>query len=163
MTGKLTIADFPLAETAHQRIEAAMIMGKPTSRFDAVTTGAAKIEDLRITAAALRAQAEIAHPARRTLLAQNFERGAELVAVPHDLIMAARGILPPGRAANRQALLDQAAMFRRNCSAEDIARFLETAENHYHRRGAGARMTGGRLQGRSRSSPVPNRASAAPG
>lgn len=135
MTGKLTIADFPLAETAPQRIRGARGKSLADLTLDAVTSGAVTIEDLRITAAALRAQAEIARAAGRAALAQNFERGAELVAVPQDLIMATYEMLRPGRAANRQALLDQAAMFRRNYGAEDIARFLETATDHYHRRG----------------------------
>ena len=135
MTDRLTVADFPLAETAPQRIRGAR--GKPLDELtlDAVAQGDVTIEDLRITADALRAQGQIARAAGRTTLAQNFDRGAELVAVPQDLIMATYEMLRPGRAPNRQALLDQAAMFRRDHGAEEIARFLETAADHYHRRG----------------------------
>ncbi len=135
MTDRLTVVDFPLAETAPQRIRGARGKALADLTPEAVASGAVTIDDLRITAAALQSQAEIARAAGRPTLAQNFERGAELVAVPQDLIMATYEMLRPGRAVTRQTLLDQAQMFRRDFGAEEIARFLETAADHYRRRG----------------------------
>ena len=135
MTGKLTVADYPLAETAPHRIRGARGKALDALTLEAVAAGEVTIEDLRITADALRSQSEIARAAGRLTLAQNFDRGAELVAVPQDLIMATYEMLRPGRVPNRQGLLDQAAMLRRDFGAEQIARFLEVAADHYLRRG----------------------------
>lgn len=131
----LKLTDFPLAETAPERILGGR--GKPLDSLtlEAVLAGEVTMEDLRITPEALRAQAEIARAAGRAALAANFERAAELVGAPQDLIMETYEMLRPGRVASRQTLLDRAALFRRDHGAEGIARFLEGAAAQYHRRG----------------------------
>jgi propanediol dehydratase small subunit len=131
----LKITDFPLAETAPDRIRGGRGKVLDELTLEAVLAGSVTIEDLRITPQALCAQAEIARAAGRVTLAANFERGAELVAVPEDLIMETYEMLRPGRVRDRQVLLDRADMFRRQFRAEQIARFLEVAAEHYHRRG----------------------------
>lgn len=129
------LTDYPLAETAPERLRGARGQVLADLTLEAVLAGEVTMEDLRITAEALRAQAAIARAAGRATLAENFERGAELVAVPQDLIMDTYEMLRPGRVRNRQALLDRAEMLRRDHGAEAIARFLEQAAAHYHRRG----------------------------
>jgi propanediol dehydratase small subunit len=129
------VRDFPLAETASDRIRGPRGKTLDDLTPEAVARGAATIEDLRITPEALRAQASIARDAGRHALAENFERAAELVAVPQDIVMATYDMLRPGRASSRQALLDQAAMLRSVYGADGIAAFLENAAGHYHRRG----------------------------
>ena len=95
-------ADYPLAETQPEAVTGKR--GKPLGdiTLDAVLSGDVTMEDLRITPAALNAQAEIARDAGRPTLALNFERAAELVDVPQDVIMAAYELLRPGRAAAQQ-------------------------------------------------------------
>lgn len=129
------VADYPLAETAPERVRGARGRPLPDITLRAVLEGEVTMEDLRITAQALRAQAEIARSAGRAALAENFERGAELVAVPQDLIMDTYEMLRPGRLHDRRALLDRAEMLRRDFGADAIARFLERALEHYERRG----------------------------
>ena len=93
------------------------------------------IEDLRITATALRQQAEIARAAGRGTLAANFERGAELVDVPQDTIMRIYELLRPGRAQSQDELLAVAQELRDQYGAKGIAAFVEEAAAVYERRG----------------------------
>lgn len=135
MTTKLTVEDFPLAETAPERIRSAGGKALEDLTLDAVLRGAVTIEDLRITPEALLAQAEIARDAGRGALAQNFERAAEMVHIPQELIMDTYEILRPGRIKDAAMLRDRAAMLRREYGANKLADFLETAAIHYQRRG----------------------------
>ena len=132
---KRTRADYPLAETQPHAVTGGR--GKPLDAItlEAVLAGEVTMEDLRITPAALRAQAEIARDAGRPTLALNFERAAELVAVPQDFIMEVYELLRPGRARTKQQLLDAAAAMRKRHGAERIARFIEEAAETYEARG----------------------------
>ena len=135
MNRKLTRADFPLAETAPERVRSAR--GKPLDALtlDAVMTGEVTIEDLRITPEALLAQAEIARDAGRAALAANFERAAELVHVPQEMIMETYEMLRPGRVKDAATLRARADLLRRDYGAVKLAEFLDTAATHYQRRG----------------------------
>ena len=121
----LTIADYPLAEKRRE-----IVRGKRGKGLDELT-----LEDLRITAAALCQQAEIARAAGRGTLAANFERGAELVDVPQDTIMRIYELLRPGRAQSQEALLAAARELRDQYGAKGIAAFVEEAAAVYERRG----------------------------
>jgi propanediol dehydratase small subunit len=128
-------ADYPLAETQPEAVIGKR--GKPLAdiTLDAVLTGDVTMEDLRITPAALTAQAEIARDAGRPTLALNFERAAELVDVPQDVIMAAYELLRPGRATSKQQLLDCALRLRTEYQASQMAKFIEEAAQTYEERG----------------------------
>jgi propanediol dehydratase small subunit len=131
----LGVADYPLAEKRRELIE-----GRRGKRLDDITldkllAGEVALEDLRITPAALRMQAEIARAAGRPMLAANFTRAAELVDVPQDFIMAVYELLRPGRAKDKQPLLDAARKLRDEYKAERMARFVEEAAEVYERRG----------------------------
>jgi propanediol dehydratase small subunit len=129
------IADYPLAETRPESVRARS--GKPMSEvtLDAVLTGAVTMDDLRIDASALRDQAAIARAAGRETLARNLERGADLVAVPQEVVMATYDLLRPGRARHKAELLDAARRLRDAYGAETIATFVEEAAEVYARRG----------------------------
>ncbi len=107
--GKLTIADYPLAENKPGAVIGKR--GKPLDvlTLDNVLNGAVTLEDLRITGHALRQQAQIARDAGRPTLAANFERAAELVEVPQDTIMRIYELLRPGRARSKADLIAAAA------------------------------------------------------
>jgi propanediol dehydratase small subunit len=133
--GPLSVADYPLAEKRPGLIE-----GRRGKRLDDITiealvAGDVGLEDLRITPAALRMQAEIARAAGRPMLAKNFERSAELVDVPQDLLMQVYELLRPGRAKDKAPLLDAAATLREKYGATTMARFVEEAAEVYERRG----------------------------
>lgn len=135
MTDKFTLADYPLAETAPERVGGARGKTLDDLSIDGVLAGDVSIEDLRITAAALEAQTGIARAAGRPALAANFERAAELVEVPQEVIMETYEMLRPGRAHTREDFTARAEMFRRDYGAEKIAVFLEAAAEIYLRRG----------------------------
>ena len=90
MTSKLTIADYPLAETRSAEIRGQRGKSLDDITLEAVIAGDVTMEDLRITPKALADQAEISRAAKRPTLALNFERAGELVDVPQDFIMSVR-------------------------------------------------------------------------
>jgi len=135
MTGKLTIADYPLAETRSSGIRGRRGKSLDEITLAAVLSGDVTMEDLRITPKALADQAEISRSAMRPTLALNFERAAELVDVPQDFIMSVYELLRPGRANDKQKLLDVARAFRKTYKAVCMASFIEEATEVYERRG----------------------------
>ena len=84
--------------------------------LEKVLSGEITEGDLGISAQALRYQSAVARSAERDRLADNFERGAELCAVPREEFFATCEMLRPGRAASRQALLDLACRCRERCA-----------------------------------------------
>lgn len=130
-----TAADYPLAETRPDRIRGPR--GKPVSdlTLDKLVAGEVAMDDLRITPEALFAQAEIARDAGRPTLGANFERAAEMVGLPQELIMEIYELLRSGRAAGKPPLLAAARRLRENYGAERLAAFVEEAAEVYERRG----------------------------
>ena len=131
----LGTADYPLAEKRPELVE-----GRRGRRLDDVTLagvvdGDVTLEDLRITPQALAMQAEIARAAGRPRLAENFERAAELVDVPQEVVMRVYETLRPGRAKDKAPLLAAARELREVHGAERLARFVEEAAEVYERRG----------------------------
>jgi propanediol dehydratase small subunit len=135
MTTKLTVADYPLAETRSAEIRGRRGKSLNDITLEAVVAGDVTMEDLRITPKALADQAEISRAANRPTLALNFERAAELVDVPQDFIMSAYELLRPGRAKSKQQLLDVAQAFRQAYKAQRMAEFIEEAAEIYECRG----------------------------
>ena len=135
MTRKLTLADYPLAETRSADVKGTRGKSLDDISLDALLSGDVTMEDLRITPKALADQAEISRAANRPTLALNFERAAELVNVPQDFIMSSYELLRPGRAKTKQQILDVAQIFRTEHNAPVIALFFEEAAEIYERRG----------------------------
>jgi propanediol dehydratase small subunit len=135
MTGKpLSVADYPLAEKRPDIVETKAGKVLDDITLDAVLSDRVTLEDLRITRRALRQQAEIAKAAGRSTLAANFERGAELVDVPQDVIMRTYELLRPGRAESKDELLAAAKELRDVYGATGVAAFIEEAADVYELR-----------------------------
>jgi propanediol dehydratase small subunit len=132
---KLELDDYPLAETRPGEVRGARSLSLDDITLDAVMAGDVSMEDLRITSKALKQQAEIAQAAGRPALAANFLRAAELTGVPQEVIMATYELLRPGRAADKQVMMDAAHRLRSEFGAERMARFVEEAADVYDRRG----------------------------
>jgi propanediol dehydratase small subunit len=130
----LSVADYPLAENRPEIVETKTGKTLDDIDLDAVLTDRVTLEDLRITARALRQQAEIARAAGRPTLASNFERGSELIDVPQDVIMRTYELLRPGRAGSKDELLTAAKELRDRYGAEGVAAFIEEAAEVYERR-----------------------------
>ncbi|WP_051341629.1 diol dehydratase small subunit [Azospirillum halopraeferens] len=130
----LGTGDYPLSEKRPDLVRTAT--GKPLDSLtlDAIAAGAVGLADLAITPQALTMQAAIARAAGRETLARNFERAAELVGVPQDVILETYELLRPGRAKDKQTLLDAATRLRRDYGADRIAAFVEEAAAVYERR-----------------------------
>ena len=135
MSERVGVADYPLAEKRPELI--AGPRGKALSEITlaAVLRGEVALEDLRITPAALRLQAEVARAAGRPTLAENLERAAELVGVPQDVIMRTYELLRPGRAQSADELRQEALTLREQHGAALIAAFIEEAADAYEARG----------------------------
>ena len=135
MTEKLTISDYPLAETRSSEIRGQRGKSLDDITLSSVMNGQTQMEDLRITPKALADQAELSRAAGRATLALNFERAAELVNVPQDFIMSAYELLRPGRATSKDQLLTVAETFRKTYNASRMADFIDEAAEIYERRG----------------------------
>jgi len=130
----LSVSDYPLAEKRPDVVETKTGKGIEDITLDGLLSDRVTLEDLRITSRALRQQAEIARAAGRPTLAQNFERGAEMVGVPQDVIMRVYELLRPGRASSKDELLAAAMELRDTYHAAKIASFVEEAADVYERR-----------------------------
>jgi propanediol dehydratase small subunit len=131
----LGIADYPLSEKRPELIRTGTGKKIEEITVTALESGAADMKDLRITENALRMQAEIAVAAGRPRLGANFERAAEMVQVPQEVLLKAYELLRPGRAKTKSELLEAAATFRKDYKADRVAAFLEEAADVYERRG----------------------------
>lgn len=132
---KLDRQDYPLAEMRRDLVRGRR--GKSLDNLDLATVenGDVVMEDLRITAHALELQAEIARSCNRKKLAENFERGAELVEVPQEYLMEIYELLRPGRARDRSVLEKVAENLRTTYNATHMAEFIEEAAEVYEVRG----------------------------
>jgi propanediol dehydratase small subunit len=130
----LSVSDYPLAERRPEIVETKAGKALDDISLDAVLSDRVTLEDLRITGQALRQQAEIAKAAGRPTLAANFERGAELVDVPQEVIMRTYELLRPGRAGSKDELLAAAKELRDVYGAVGVAAFIEEAADVYERR-----------------------------
>lgn len=130
-----TRADYPLAETQPKAVKGQRGKALPEITLEAVLSGTVTMEDLRITPEALHAQAEISRAVGRPTLGMNFERAADLVEVPQDVVMHTYELLRPGRARSKVQLLAAAKMMRETYKAERIASYIEEAADTYEQRG----------------------------
>ena len=129
------VQDYPLAEQHPDQTMGARGKKLNDITLDAVIAGDVTIEDLRITPAALEAQASVARAAGRPRLADNFQRAAELVNVPQDVVMGIYELLRPGRAKSKQELLAVAEDLRTAHAAPLMADFVAEAAEVYEIRG----------------------------
>jgi propanediol dehydratase small subunit len=131
----LTTADYPLAERRPEVVRSRRGKSLDDITLAAVMDGNVALEDLGITADALSRQAEIARSAGRATLAENFERAAELVDIPQDVIMRVYELLRPGRAKSKSELVAVATDLQKTYGAKLIADFVTEAAEVYERRG----------------------------
>jgi propanediol dehydratase small subunit len=129
------VKDYPLAEKHPEQVKGARGKTLADITLDAVLARDVTIEDLRITPTALDAQASVARSAGRPRLADNFERAAELVNVPQDVVMRIYELLRPGRAKTQQELLQAAHELRSIHGARRMADFVAQAAEVYETRG----------------------------
>jgi propanediol dehydratase small subunit len=125
---------YPISEKAPQAAVSASGMPLERLTLDAVVSGEIGPADIRISADVLRLQAGIARAAGRDRLALNFERAAELVDVPQELILETYEMMRPGRISDPDLLAARAEMLRRDYGAVNIAALIDEAVEVYKRR-----------------------------
>ncbi|MEX1109265.1 MAG: diol dehydratase small subunit [Dongiaceae bacterium] len=126
---------YPVGEKQPHQIETRSGRRLADLSLDALVAGDIGQEEFAITPAALRLQADIARRAGRETLARNFERGAELTAVPTEIVMDVYESLRPGRCKSKAELLEKAAMMRERFGAILTADLIEEAPDVYETRG----------------------------
>jgi len=131
--GKLTVADYPLAEKRPELIRTATGKRLEDLTLEAVLKGEVTPEDLRITAETLEKQAEVAEAAGRRQLAQNLRRAAELTRVPDERILEIYTALRPYRS-TKEELLEIAAELEQKYQAPLCAALVREAAEVYERR-----------------------------
>lgn len=126
---------YPLSERMPDKVLTAT--GKPLADFtlEAVVAGEIEAADLGIRPETLRLQADVARAGSRDRLAENFERAAELVAVPQALLLDTYELLRPGRAGSADSMRARADELRARFGAERIAALIDEAADVYERRG----------------------------
>jgi len=100
-----------------------------------VLAGDVTAADFGITAEGLRRQADIAEQSGRPHLAQNLRRGAEMVAIPEEIVLEIYEQLRPGRTHSAAELRATAERVRSLYGAEATAQLIEEAATAYERRG----------------------------
>ena len=124
---------YPLMESAGDDLTAASGRAISTVNLEAAAAGEVDAADLQISAATLRAQAELAHQAGYRELAQNLHRAAELTAVPNQELLRMYEIMRPGRSTYAE-LKQMADRLEQEYNAPITATFVREAAEVYRSR-----------------------------
>jgi len=110
--------------------------GKKQSEItlEAVAKGEITPEDIKISREPLLLQGEAADESGRPHLAQNFQRAAELVDIPDDLLLEMYGKLRPYRSTKAE-LIEMAANLLTKYNAPINAKLVRDAAEIYEKRG----------------------------
>ncbi len=125
---------YPLIESAAGSLRAGSGRALSEITLAAAEAGELAIDDLQISAATLRAQAEIARAAGYAQLAANLTRAAELTAVPNAEVLRMYELLRPGRASYAQ-LAELAEQLEARYGAPANAALVREAAEAYRARG----------------------------
>ena len=100
----VTVKDYPLANKHPDWVKTSTGKTLDDITLANVLNGSVKSADMRITPEILRIQADIARSAGRERLAINFERAAELTAVPDDRVLEIYNALRPYRSTKEELI-----------------------------------------------------------
>ncbi|WP_213989546.1 propanediol dehydratase small subunit PduE [Sodalis sp. dw_96] len=127
------VADYPLANKHPEWVKTASGKTLDDLTLEGVLSGKVTAQDVRITPEILRIQADIARAAGRGLLAMNFERAAELTAVPDERVLEIYNALRPFRS-SKEELLAIAEELESRFKATICAGFVREAAELYVQR-----------------------------
>lgn len=128
------VSDYPLANKHPEWVKTSTNKTLDDITLQSVQAGQITAQDMRITPETLRIQASIARDAGRDRLAMNFERAAELTAVPDDRILEIYNALRPYRS-TKEELIAIADDLDNSYHAKTCAAFVrEAAELYVQRR-----------------------------
>jgi propanediol dehydratase small subunit len=127
-------ADYPLGSKGRDAVRTPRGLSLEELTLDALRAGRLDAADMRATADTLRLQAVVARAGGRTQLAANLDRGAELTALPDELILEIYTALRPHRS-TRADLEAWADRLEREFGAPLTATFVREAGAVYAERG----------------------------
>ncbi len=125
---------YPLMQHAADELHAASGRALNEITLDEVAAGELTIANTQISAATLRAQADVARQAGYTQLAENLARAAELTSVPNDEMLHMYDLLRPGRAAYAE-MIALAEQLEYSYKAPLCAALVREAAEIYQQRG----------------------------
>jgi propanediol dehydratase small subunit len=124
---------YPLMESAADELTTASGRTLNSISLEAAAAGEVDANDLQISAATLRAQAQLAEQAGYHALAQNLQRAAELTAVPNQELLRMYEIMRPGRSTYSE-LAQMADRLEQEYGAPITAAFVREAAEVYRSR-----------------------------
>lgn len=125
---------YPLGENERERITSKT--GKKLSdiTLDEVMKNHVTPDDIKISKEMLRAQGQVAKEAGNDPMEKNFERAAELVDVPDDVILKMYDKLRPNRSTKLELVM-MAQELLEKYNARNCARLVMEAAEVYEKRG----------------------------
>jgi propanediol dehydratase small subunit len=126
--------DYPLAKKRPDLVRTSSGKSLDDITLEAITSGAIKAEEIRITPQTLEYQAQIAESISRPQLARNMRRAGELTRVPDARMLEIYNALRPNRSTKAQ-LLAIADELDGTYSAKVCASLVREAANVYEARG----------------------------
>jgi propanediol dehydratase small subunit len=130
---KITSKDYPLYTKHPELIHSPSGKNLDDINVDNLLNDNVKSNDLRITPETLRLQGEVAVDAGRDAIQQNFQRAAELTAIPDERLLEMYNALRPYRS-TKQELLDIASELKDQYNAKICAGWFEEAAEFYETR-----------------------------
>lgn len=125
---------YPLGENERDKISSKTGKKLDDITLEAVKRGDVTAEDIKISKEMLRRQGQVAIEADSPPMARNFERAAELVDVPDEVILQMYNMLRPNRATKAQ-LLAMADELANKYHAKTCAKLVLEAAEVYEKRG----------------------------
>ncbi len=131
--GTASVSDYPLANKHPDWVKTRTGKTLEDITLENVLNDRVTAQDMRITPEILRIQADIARSAGRQRLALNFERAAELTAVPDERVLEIYNALRPYRS-SKEELMSIASELEQQYHASVCAEYVREAAVLYVQR-----------------------------
>ena len=125
---------YPLGELEREQIRSKTGKKLTEITLDEVMKGHISSDDIKISKEMLKAQGQVAKEAGNDPMEKNFERAAELVDVPDDVILKMYDKLRPNRSTKLE-LVQMAQELIEKYNAKNCARLVMEAAEVYEKRG----------------------------
>ena len=125
---------YPLGEHEQERITSKTGKKLTDITLDEVMKGHVGPDDIKISKEMLKAQGQVAREADNAPMEKNFERAAELVDVPDDVILKMYDKLRPHRSTKLELVM-MAKELLEKYDAKNCARLVMEAAEVYEKRG----------------------------
>ena len=125
---------YPLGEYEKDRVKSKTGKKLDEITLDAVLKNQISSEDIKISKETLKAQGQVASEAGNVPMEKNFERAAELVDVPDDVILQMYDKLRPNRSTKLELVMMAQELIEKY-GAKSCARLVMEAAEVYEKRG----------------------------